>query len=108
MKNILFLVFCLPVYLASGNGLQISRLEVVGADRIRFHVQWEHSWRLEGVQEPYNHDAVWVFIKYREQGGAWQHLDLSPDSGMHMADSLSIQTVSDGKGVFLSRINKGS
>jgi formylglycine-generating enzyme required for sulfatase activity len=48
----------------------------VGRDLIQFDLSWDNSWMVTGV--PCNHDAVWVFIKFRPcTGGDWQHALLS-------------------------------
>lgn len=42
---------------------------------LTFDVGWKNSWRHEG-----NHDALWVFFKYRPAGGdEWRHLRLAAD-----------------------------
>lgn len=35
---------------------------------IEFGVSWDNSWR-----NSTNHDAVWLFVKYRNNGGPWEH-----------------------------------
>ncbi len=44
---------------------------------ISFSVSWDNSWNVSGL--PANHDAVWIFVKYREcgQSGEWNHARLS-------------------------------
>jgi formylglycine-generating enzyme required for sulfatase activity len=42
---------------------------------VSFDLSWNYSWRLSsGVS---NWDAMWVFVKYRKNGGDWQHASLS-------------------------------
>lgn len=41
----------------------------------RFELSWNYSWRVS--TPPANWDAVWVFIKYRRNGGNWAHASLS-------------------------------
>jgi len=42
---------------------------------LTFDVGWKNSWRHEG-----NHDALWVFFKYRPEGSdEWRHLRLAAD-----------------------------
>ncbi|MFN7707509.1 MAG: hypothetical protein ACK5QE_02450, partial [Sphingobacteriia bacterium] len=64
------LVLCLLLLLASSlftrafaNAVVVSNVERVGASQVRFSVSWENSWRVGGA--PGNHDAVWVFVKFR-------------------------------------------
>jgi formylglycine-generating enzyme required for sulfatase activity len=106
-----FLIFLFAVAGFSNmmaNNLQISNVQVGSGHKISFAVAWENSWNLENIAVPGNHDAVWIFIKYSNNKGPWQHLDLSANAPDHHCDSLDIETVSDGKGVFLKRISKGS
>jgi formylglycine-generating enzyme required for sulfatase activity len=111
LKRIIFLIlsFYLFAPVCRANNLQIGQLEAAGNGHLRFSISWDNSWAVEGTESPYNHDAVWVFVKYRSKGGNWQHLDLSVDSAEYMAGpGLHIETVPDGKGIFLSRKDKGS
>ncbi|NMB96098.1 MAG: hypothetical protein GYA02_05745 [Clostridiaceae bacterium] len=61
------------------NNVQITGASRTGTSRndIQFQLSWENSWNSTDV--PGNHDAVWVFIKYREcgLGGDWHHALLS-------------------------------
>jgi formylglycine-generating enzyme required for sulfatase activity len=41
---------------------------------VTFNLRWNYSWRL--ASGPSNWDAVWVFVKYRRNGGAWAHASL--------------------------------
>jgi hypothetical protein len=45
---------------------------------ITFDLSWDNSWRTE--TGPGNLDAAWIFVKYRDNCGAWQHAWLN-DSG---------------------------
>jgi hypothetical protein len=46
-----------------------------GTMAVSFDLSWNYSWRLSsGVS---NWDAMWVFMKYRKNGGNWQHATLS-------------------------------
>ena len=54
-----------------------------------------------------NWDAAWVFVKYRVDGGNWQHARLKTTG--HIAPSGStIDTPGDGKGVFIYRNANGT
>jgi len=90
------------------NNLKITNPQISGDDKISFTVSWENSWALDSSSAPNNHDAVWIFIKFRAANGTWQPLALSSNSSDHQSDSLAIETVSDGMGVFLKRKKQGS
>lgn len=46
----------------------VSRDTTAGTSRIRFDLSWEQSWRYGLNAGINNHDAAWVFVKYREGG----------------------------------------
>lgn len=104
MKNILFLLL-LPISL-SANNLQLQKLQP-NANRLSVEISWENSWKLD--RAPFNHDAIWLFAKYQDAQGEWKHIDLSSiESDHQLGDTLlRIETVADGKGVFVQRRNFG-
>jgi formylglycine-generating enzyme required for sulfatase activity len=57
------LVLCSGQLMA--NGLVVSNVQRTGAsrDNIQFNISWQNSWFVGGT--PGNHDAVWVFIKFK-------------------------------------------
>ena len=79
-----FILFCLcsPV---ESNNLVISSVSRTGTDRdvIAVTISWDNSWNVIGI--PQNHDAVWLFIKFREceAGGEWSHALLSTNMSDH-------------------------
>ncbi len=44
---------------------------------IRFDLSWDNAWRLNYAIGMNNHDAAWVFVKYRVLGGTWRHAHLN-------------------------------
>jgi hypothetical protein len=58
-----------------------------GTVDVRFDITWKDSWRVN--DGPANWDAVWVFIKFRRNSGAWQHASLM-DSGHSVAAGYEI------------------
>ena len=63
---------------ARANNIQVTNLTLTGntgtSALVQFDLSWENSWRGGGVG---NWDAAWVFVKYRPNGGGWQHVLLS-------------------------------
>lgn len=73
---------------------------------ISFDVSWENSWRSDitgmGYAEPYNYDAAWVFVKFRDKAGRFRHASLSAISKSHRSDGkAAISASRDGRGVFV-------
>lgn len=109
-----FTLFCIASLLPlQANNLQISNMYLRGQDDvqgfklIRMDVSWENSWRTSTYES--NHDAVWIFAKYRYlwQEGVWRHATLNVTG--HTAPAGATVTVpSDGRGAFVYRSADGS
>ena len=100
-----------PVY---ANNIDATNITLTGSDPvndytyIQFDIGWDHSWK-DGV----NHDAAWVFVKYKETGGVWNHATLSATDGDHSVTTdngvaATIDAASDGMGVFMYRTGVGN
>jgi formylglycine-generating enzyme required for sulfatase activity len=107
---ILMLFFGLYV---SANNLQISNVDLVGintADHfvmVKFDISWENSWHTSSA--PNNWDAVWIFVKYRIDGGQWLHAILSNVGADQTAPiGSNIDPANDGTGVFIYRSSDGT
>ena len=88
MKLKLFLtVFFFSAISLYANNLRISGGQRIGNNQVSFILSWENSWYVGGA--PSNHDAVWVFIKYRECGstGEYTHALLSTNMNLHTFSS---------------------
>lgn len=83
------------------NNLQITNVTrgALPSGLITFNISWENSWYVTG--KPANHDAVWIFIKFRTCTGpgstAWSHALLSTtmtdhtlSSGLSFAEPISV------------------
>ncbi len=93
------------VYNAVSNNAQVSNVvlsnqDIVGnISTITFNVSWENSWR-----DMVNHDAVWVFVKYKRNSDAnWSHADVG-----EVVAPGSFTSVSVTGGFFLYRNANGS
>jgi formylglycine-generating enzyme required for sulfatase activity len=64
----------------------VERLAAPNRHRVAFRIGWQNSWNVTGI--PGNHDAAWVFIKFRACGttGEWQHARLSTNMPDHTLD----------------------
>lgn len=93
----------------SANNLKITGTSVdTSAGTVTFNIQWDNSWKTNIA--PANYDAVWVFIKYQDCADKlWKHANLSTVSGDHSVGGsvLKLDTVTDGKGVFVYRNANG-
>ncbi len=107
-------VMVMPSFGRAASYLRFANVRVLpsvgGAREVRFDLGWDESWR--GPSRPSwvaasdNWDAVWVFLKYRVDGGAWRHATLA-GSG-HVAPSGAVVDVpSDRVGAFVYRASSG-
>lgn len=86
-----------------------------GEMNVTFDIQWDGSWRTSWVEDGNtwtNWDAAWIFVKFREEGGAsWSHATLSTNASDHAAPGGSTIDVgltgTYGMGVFLYRSAEG-
>jgi hypothetical protein len=98
----------------SANNLQVKNLELVDSQRIAATISWQHAWNLAGEQPPYNHDAVWLFLKYRKsEENNWQHARISQQSAGHAitegpADKVRLAGVADEMGLWIKRQQRGA
>lgn len=114
----IFLSLFLCMGQAFANNIEISNVSLTGQNtsnqtvRVQFDVSWENSWRIS--VGPANWDAAWIFIKYRQTGGAWGHATLNYVNGNAVADGhtppagSTTRTSPDGKGIFIYRSADGS
>lgn len=115
-RLIYILTFCLSLsgfQLGQANNLQLEKLQLVDSQHVQFEVSWQNSWNLAGIKPPYNHDGVWVFLKFTTDGKEWQHLDIDPDKSVHTKTSkdslrLFLKPANDQKGVLLKSLMQGS
>lgn len=114
-KIFTFIVGCCMTANAFANNISISNAARASVNNvqdyamIRFTVSWENSWR-----DAENHDAAWIFIKYRLTGSAaaWSHATLNYVNGNNDGHTTpagaTINTSNDGKGIFIYRDANGS
>jgi len=113
LKIALFFLLTISFNSVKANDLQISNISLLNKNTVedylyvQFDISWDNSWRVNtGAQ---NWDAAWVFVKYRIDGGVWQHATLSSlDSDHNAPPEATTDASSDGKGVFMYRSSNGS
>lgn len=99
------IILFLFLYAIQANNLLINNGDI-NSNSLTFNISWDNSWNL--TSQGGNYDAVWVFIKGKNITGHWSHIDLSTNNSVHTANyPLGIETVSDGKGIFIKNISSG-
>ncbi|MFK8057277.1 MAG: SUMF1/EgtB/PvdO family nonheme iron enzyme [Saprospiraceae bacterium] len=109
-KTNLLLVLCLCIAgLVSANNIEVNNILLTGQNTvdetsiIQFDLSWDNSWRLS--VGPNNHDAAWVFAKYRVGGGPWRHAVLAIGGSAPTGATVDLR---DGLGAFVYRDADGS
>ena len=115
MVNKIGIVFCLTFIatIAMANNIQVSNVQLTDQNtsahtvNIQFDISWQNSWRTASA--PNNHDAAWIFAKFKNSSGEWQHVSLANQNASHApASGVTIDAVNDGRGVFLYRSSNGT
>lgn len=98
--------------LAKANNIQVANVSLNNWNNaqnyvdVEFDISWNNSWKTNFG--PANHDAAWVFIKYRKNTGPWQHAWLSP-MGFTAPNGSTIELDSvNPKGAMIYRTTNGS
>ena len=95
---LLVLIFSLHTK-AVANNLKLAN-GAIDRNLVTFDISWENAWNY--TENDGNHDAIWIFVKGQTTTGSWVHIDVEQSSTLHYTSSpLTIETVSDGKGLFL-------
>jgi len=115
MTRLLLLINCMLISISIlfANDVQIANVTLLNRNLashsidIQFDISWQNSWRIDTA--PNNYDAIWIFVKFRDSSNEWKHATISNQTNDHTpADGTQIESVADGKGVFLSRSEAGS
>jgi formylglycine-generating enzyme required for sulfatase activity len=109
------------------NNISVSNISITGQNTtagtnnaanysmVKFNLAWENSWRSSAL----NWDAAWVFVKYRVNGGAWNHCNLhntghtaptgsTIDAGLVTPSSAFNITTNPAVGVFIYKNADGN
>jgi len=72
--------------------------------QVQFDISWDNSWR-DGI----NYDAAWIFMKFKDSNGLWQHVQLNQTGFMNgIGTANTLQVTSDKVGSWLYRSALGS
>jgi formylglycine-generating enzyme required for sulfatase activity len=107
MKKIFFFAsLCTLSLLAKANNVQITNVSTTvtgGVTVLNFNIQWDNSWR---GGPGGNWDAVWVFVKYKDERFFYTHLDLT-GTDVTVPSNLTYTIPADHKGIFIYRSADG-
>jgi hypothetical protein len=108
-KFFLFLLLVAATQLKANNML-VKNVTTTGNNatnktiQVQFDMSWDNSWR-----DAINWDAAWVFMKFKDANGLWQHVQLNTTGFANGAGTANtIQVASDKVGAFVYRSAAGT
>ena len=108
-KLFLFLLLVAATQLKANNML-VKNVTTTGDNaanktiQVQFDMSWDNSWR-DGI----NWDAAWVFMKFKNANGLWQHVQLNTTGFANGTGTANtIQVGSDKVGAFVYRSAAGT
>lgn len=112
--KIKLLIVCamLLVVGAKANNMLVQNVTTTGNDpaaktiQVQFDISWDNSWR-----DSINWDAAWVFIKFKDTNGIWQHVLLNQTgavNGNGTADSVQVSNDKVGCWIYRTGIGSGT
>jgi hypothetical protein len=109
-KKLLPILFVMLSFGAKANYMLVQNVTKLGNNptnktiQIQFDLSWQNSWR-----DSINWDAAWIFIKYKNANGLWQHARLNLAGYANGAGTTNtIKVASDSVGAFVYRDVLGS
>lgn len=95
---------------ARANNMLVQNVTTLGNDavnktiQVQFDISWDNSWR-----DSINYDAAWIFMKFKNASGVWQHVQLNQTGFVNGTGTANtVQVTSDKVGSWLCRSALGS
>ncbi len=110
-KFFLFLLLVAATQLKANNML-VKNVTTTGDNaanktiQVQFDMSWDNSWR-----DAINWDAAWVFMKFKNANGLWQHVQLNTSgfaNGTGTANTIQVGSDKVGAFVYRSAIGTGT
>ena len=110
-KFFLFLLLVVATQMKANNML-VKNVTTTGNNatnktiQVQFDMSWDNSWR-DGI----NWDAAWVFMKFKNANGLWQHVQLNTSgfaNGTGTANTIQVGSDKVGAFVYRSAIGTGT
>lgn len=107
---IAFFTLVLAVINANANNMLVQNVTTLNDNptaktvQVQFDLSWENSWR-----DSINWDAAWIFLKFKDANGLWQHAKLNTNGFQNgSGTSNTVQVTSDNIGAWVYRDTRGS
>ncbi len=95
---------------ARANNMLVQNVTTLGNDavnktiQVQFDISWDNSWR-----DDINYDAAWIFMKFKDASGVWQHAQLNQTGFVNGTGTANtVQVTNDKVGSWLYRSGLGS
>lgn len=102
-QHFIFFLLIMNCLSAFSNNLKITNPQQIDNNTISCEVSWENAWKTS--EAPFNHDAIWIFIKAKQSNNLWKHCNI--ETAFSMGNIIEIETVSDKKGFFVKPAQEG-
>jgi hypothetical protein len=109
-KFLLFFLLLVAATQMKANNMLVKNVTTTGDNaanktiQVQFDLSWDNSWR-----DAINWDAAWVFMKYKDANGNWQHVQLNTSGFANgTGTENTIQVGSDKVGAFVYRSALGT
>jgi len=109
----LFNTFCfllIGITSTFANNILVENVTTIGNNatnktiQVQFDLSWDNSWR-----DTINWDAAWIFMKFKDADGNWQHAQLNTTGFANgSGTSNTMQVTSDKIGCWAHRSTQGS
>jgi hypothetical protein len=113
MKKLLFaIVLIFTVGISFANNVLVQNVTTTGNNatnktiQVQFDLSWDNSWR-----DAINWDAAWVFLKFKNASGVWQHAQLNTTgfaNGTGTANTMQVTSDKVGCWVYRSALGSGT
>jgi hypothetical protein len=113
MKKLLFaFVLMFTAGISYANNMLVQNVTTTGNNatnktiQVQFDLSWDNSWR-----DAINWDAAWVFMKFKDASGVWQHVQLNTTgfaNGTGTANTVQVTSDKIGAWVYRSAAGTGT
>jgi hypothetical protein len=111
MKKIYSLFFILVLSnVLHANNIVVQNVTTTGNNatnktiQVQFDLSWDNSWR-----DAINWDAAWIFMKFKDANGLWQHVQLNTTGFANGTGTANtVQVTADKIGAWVQRSAAGS
>ena len=107
---IAFFTLVLAVINANANNMLVQNVTTLNDNptaktvQVQFDLSWDNSWR-----DSINWDAAWIFLKFKDANGLWQHAKLNTNGFQNgSGTSNTLKVTSDNVGAWVYRDTRGS